>query len=129
MKTTIQLIFCLLLLAVYSFTANTEEKNPCMIMHEGKFKYKSGTGTAIVTIKGDEHMEYHNKGKYYIKSKIKWVSDCEYETTLIEATLPDFPFKPGESLFVTLTKVKGKKIYYTSNINGTKFNGMFTKVK
>ena len=129
MKATTRMIFPSFLLALFAFTGVTEEKNPCLKMHEGTFTYKTGEGKATVVIKGNEHMEYHQNKKYYIKSTIKWVSDCEYETTLLEATLPDFPYKPGESLFVTITKVKGKNFYYACMINGTKYEGVFTKVK
>jgi hypothetical protein len=35
--------------------------------------------------------------KYYIKSKIEWLSDCESTITnfIQESTLPKFPFKDG----------------------------------
>jgi len=49
-----------------------------------------------VNIKGKKHIEYHSNRKYYIKSKLRWVSDCEYNMIIKKVTIPDFPYGKGD---------------------------------
>lgn len=55
-------------------------------------------------IKGKNHIEYHDNGKYIIKSKLDWVSDCEYNMTMTKITIPDFPYAIGEVMNVKVNK-------------------------
>ena len=125
-RTTL-LVFSIFLFA--SFTSPQRLGLDCTAFHEGRFTYPSDKGMVKVTINGEKHMEYHQKGKYYIESTIKWVSSCEYTATLIKATLPDFPYNPGSALNVKIEKIEGKKAFYSCAINGDRFTGVLTKVK
>ncbi|MFN6944587.1 MAG: hypothetical protein ACK4ND_06545 [Cytophagaceae bacterium] len=121
-------IASMLCLALFSgFTPATEQTKDCSLMHKGIFTYGDEKNPIKVTIKGENHTEYH--GKYRIKSTIKWINECEYEATLVEATIPDFPFKPGEVMNVKITKVEDKDIFYTSVVNGESWSGKFKKIK
>ena len=101
----------------------------CLILHEGKFKYATEKGDVKVEIKGEDHTEWHNKGKYFIKSKIVWVNDCEYNMTMTEITIPNFPYGPGDVMNVRINKVTGKDIYYTSTVKGISWEGKLTKIE
>lgn len=128
MKHVFKLLTGLGLLAMMAFTEPTPPKN-CKLMHEGKFTYGQGKEMAIVEIKGEDHIEYHDNLKYYIRSKIKWVSECEYNMTMTEITIPGFPYAAGDVMNVQINKVDGMDIYYTSTVKGEKWTGKFTKVK
>jgi hypothetical protein len=101
----------------------------CAILHEGTFKYGDIGEEIIVKIKEKEHIELHNKGKYFIKSEIIWVSDCEYNMTMKEITIPDFPYGPGDVMNVKVDKITGKEIYYTSAVKGESWKGKLIKIK
>lgn len=117
------------LLSVTGFSFHPLRDLTCMDFHEGSFTYQSNEGKVAVEIKGNQHTERHHKGKYIIESTIEWVSACEYNTTLIKATLPGFPFKPGTTMNVKIHKIEGKKCQYKCSINGDSFGGEMVKVK
>lgn len=130
MKKNINIVFYVFILI---FSCAFVQKNlmhkDCSMLHEGTFVYQSDDGKVKVLFNGKKHVEYHNQGKYFIKSSIKWVNDCEYNTILKEVTLPDFPFKKGTIMNVKIDKVDGETVFYTSMINGIPFEGKLTKVK
>ena len=96
-------------------------------MREGTFYYGAGNEEVEVLIKGDDHTEYHQGGKYIIKSEMKWLNDCEYNMTMTEITIPKFPYKPGDVMNVKINKVKGNEIFYTATVKTVSWKGKFTK--
>lgn len=114
-----------LLLSLTSFTVND-----CGILHHGTFTYIDEDGEPIfVVIDGNKHTEYHKNRKYTIQSKIKWITDCEYEATLLKTTLPYFPFEKGTIMKVAIDKIDGDDIYLLCSVNGSKFYSKLTKNK
>jgi hypothetical protein len=81
-----------------------------------------------VEINGKSHIEYHDNGKYFIKSKLIWASDCEYNMTMTEITIPSFTYKAGDVMNVKINKVEGNNIYYTSTVQGKSWNGKLIKI-
>lgn len=118
----------LLFLTLLSFTKTLEQANDCSILHKGTFIYGNSKHLVKVIIKEENHIEYHNNGKYYIKSKLDWIDECEYNMTISEVTIPNFPYRKGAIMNVRVNKVVGNKIYYTSTVNGKSWNGVFTKI-
>ena len=106
MKKLITFISAIVLFITFGFT---NANKGCEIMHQGEFTYGSGNDLVQVEINGEDHIEYHEGKKYYIKSKIKWVNDCEYNMTMTEITIPNFPFKPGDVMNVVIDKIKKKQ--------------------
>ena len=101
----------------------------CAILKNSSFSYKMGGQKVLVEFKGNEYTEYHQEKKYYIKSKIEWISDCEYNLVIQEVNLPDFPFEKNNTLHVTITKVKGNRVYYSSSIGGRTWEGKMKKIE
>jgi len=106
----------------------TSEKD-CSILKNSNFTYKNGGKEVFVVFKKNKHIEYHDKKKYYIKSDIEWISDCEYYLTIEEATIPKFPFDPGTKLHIKVDKVSGKNVYYTCTLRGRSWEGKLKKTK
>jgi hypothetical protein len=101
----------------------------CSVLKNNSFTYKLSKDDVLVEFKENKHVEYHQDKKYYIKSNVEWVSDCEYYLVIQDVTLPDFPFKLGSKLHIVITKVKGRKIYYKSSMGGRTWEGKMTKSK
>lgn len=99
------------------------------LIKNNQFTYWHGSNKVLVVFKDGYQTEYHKKKKYIIRSKVKWISECEYELTIIEHTLPDFPFNPGTKSRVVITKIRGNRIYYTTTLAGRSWEGRFKKVK
>lgn len=99
----------------------------CEILKNASFTYKLAKKEVLVEFKENKHVEYHQDKKYYIKSNIEWVSDCEYYLVIEDATLPNFPFRKGSKLHIKITKVRGKRVYYKSSMAGRTWEGKMTK--
>lgn len=131
MKSKLKVLTGIIVLSLLTITNLTfaQSIENCNIVHEGNFTYGTGDNLKKVTIKGKKHIEYDNNGKYYIKSKLVWVSDCEFNMTMKKVTIPNFPFGKGDIMNVKIKKVDGNKIYYTSTVNGQSWDGIFIKIE
>ena len=49
--------------------------------------------------------------------------------TMLSNTIPDFPFKVGDVMTVTINKVENDIIYYTSEVKGKKWIGRLLHLK
>lgn len=129
MKKVLIVLFGLNLLTIMSFKSLNKAEGDCSILHQGTFQYGSIGNEVKVEIKGESHIEYHNGGKYIIKSKLIWVNDCEYNMTMTKVTIPDFPYGKGDVMNVKINKVIGNEIYYTSTVKGVSWEGKLVKLK
>jgi hypothetical protein len=128
MKRVILYILGILSISFMAFTSMNFDNNDCSILHKGTFIYGNPGNEIKVVIKGKEHIEYHNDGKYIIKSKLDWVNDCEYNMIMTKTTIPHFPYEAGDVMNVKIDSVKGNKVYYTSTVKGQSWKGKFTKI-
>ncbi|WP_439128954.1 hypothetical protein [Polaribacter sp.] len=125
-----KLFFIVAFVSLGSLMSFTEvEKKDCSILKNNSFKYKVGSKDVLIEFGDDEYIEYHENKKYYIKSEIEWISDCEYHLIIEEATLPNFPFKTGTKMHIKIDRVRGKKVYYTATLGGRSWEWKMTKVK
>jgi hypothetical protein len=123
MKKIYKLILFFGVLSLMSF-----DKPNCGSIKNSNFKYRNNKKDIFVSFKGDKYIEYHNKKEHYIKADIKWVSECAYTLSITESNLPDFPFKKGMKLNISINKVSGKKVYYTANLAGRSWENRMTKI-
>jgi hypothetical protein len=124
----------LLLIALFcsqlAFSQTTNSDTACFAMKAGHFKYMDiEDSTAYFELNGEDHIEYHNEKKYQIISKVKWVSDCQYKMKMISNTIPDFPFKAGDTMTVTVDRIEGDIIYYSAEVKGVKWQSRLLKLK
>ncbi|MEQ6122688.1 hypothetical protein AAON49_00640 [Pseudotenacibaculum sp. MALMAid0570] len=112
---------------LFIFSVGNPTDQDCAILKNNSFVYKLAKQDVLVQFGEDKHVEYHQNKKYYIKSNIEWVSDCEYYLIIQDVTLPDFPFKLGSRLHIKITKVKGNRVYYKSSMGGRTWEGKMTK--
>ena len=111
-----------------SLTGFASKGSNCKILHKGTFEYGNDKFKVRVEINGNNHTEYHDGGKYIIRSTIEWISDCEYNMTMTEITIPNFPYKVGDVMNVKVNRVKGKEIFYTSTVQGKSWEAKLTKI-
>jgi len=101
----------------------------CSKLKNNSFTYTLAGKKVLVKFTENEQIEYHQNGKYFIKSAVIWGANCEYFLTVKETTLPNYPFKMGTKLHVVITKIKGDKIYYKASFENRTWEGKFRKVK
>lgn len=63
-----KLIFSLLVFSFLGFTTPQD----CAVLKNNSFVYKLGGKDVLVEFGEEKHAEYHQKGKYYIKSNVEW---------------------------------------------------------
>ncbi|WP_161625344.1 hypothetical protein [Flavobacterium suncheonense] len=122
-----RLFSAFLLLIAFSFSSFGQSKKiDCKVLKDCRLRYMDiDDPNSYIVIKGDKITEYLNNGKYYIKSELKWINDCEYQAKIIEINVPEFPFGPGTSMNVQINKIENGLVYYTSIISGEKIDGVF----
>lgn len=121
MSALLKLLFGITIVAI-PYQMGAQVKFDCKTLRSVKLKYAdTDVSSAYVSINGNKHVEYHNSGKYVIKSDLEWISDCEYNAKLTEVTLPGFPFGPGEIMNVKIERFEGAKIFGTGSVRGEKF--------
>lgn len=125
----IRTLFFVLFLSILSSSFKIVEQSDCKIIHKGTFKYEGITSDIKVVINDKSHTEYHENGKYIIKSELNWINNCEYNATIKEITIPNFPYKVGTTMNVVINTIEGNKIYYTSTVQGKSWKGVLIKMK
>ena len=93
------------------------------------YTYKSHADDVLVIFNNENHTEYYNNKKHFIKSKISWVSIDECYMTIQESNLPNFPFNEGTKLHMKITKVKRGYIFYESTLGGKTWTGKMKEYK
>lgn len=121
-------IFFLTAFLGFGFLSSFTTLKDCSFLKNNKFTYKVGSKDVLVVFGEDKYTEYHEKKKYYIKSNIEWVSDCEYNLIIQKSTLPNFPFKSGTKMSIKIDRVKGKKVYYTAKLGGRSWEWKMTEI-
>ncbi|MCL7754433.1 hypothetical protein [Polaribacter sp. Z022] len=100
--------------------------NSMLAKNEYTYKYKGEK--VLVIFSENEHTEYFNNKKYFIKSKIEWKSINDCFMTIKESNLPNFPFKPGTKLHMKILKIKKGYVYYESTLGGRSWTGKMKKI-
>lgn len=122
-------LFVLCLTSAISL-AQSNEKIDCKILKNIKLKYTDNPDkTAYLTISGNKHVEYLEGGKYFIKSDLEWLNDCEYNAKMTEITLPNFPFKAGEIMNVKFENIEGNFMTGRAMVRGSSFPIKFEIIK
>jgi hypothetical protein len=119
----------LLLLVFFVPAIVFAQSKDCNIMHQGKFRYMAGQEEVIITIQDSSMTEYHEGGKYTIKTRIDWINDCEYTITILKVTVPEFTLGTGDQVNVKVNRVEGKEIYYTLTVKSVSWQGKFIKLE
>ncbi|AUC83809.1 hypothetical protein CW731_00235 [Polaribacter sp. ALD11] len=106
-----------------NFANNVSDNEIIPLLNEATYTYKYKGDNVLVIFSEDEHIEYFNDKKYFIKSSIEWTASDECYMTLQESNLPDFPFKRGIKLHMRIIKVKRGYIHYESTLGGRSWTG------
>jgi hypothetical protein len=127
----LKLLFCTLLFSsCIKGISQTVEKIDCKILKHTKLKYvENDDNTAYVSINDNKHIEYLENGKYFIKSDLVWINECEYNAKMTEITLPNFPFKPGEVMNVKFQKIENGIVEGIGTVHGETFPVKFKIIK
>ncbi len=94
-----------------------------------KIRRISAPNDGFVIIKDSIHTEYVEDEKYYIKSKLEWINDCEYNATVTEFTWPKFKFPIGEVLNVKLIKLQNDTLNLELKVRDFEVKTKYIRIK
>ena len=111
MKPSHLIILFLFSLNVYSqenvhWLVNKDSKADCSYIKSGKFVNEE-TGDEItkgysIEFRGENVIEKVEDGKYYLKSKITYTSECSYEVKVLETNIPGYESVIGQTFYTEI---------------------------
>jgi hypothetical protein len=95
------------------------QRDDCSILKHGTFIYLDDVSdpSAFFMMRDGKHLEYHQEKKYLIESTVNWLGRCKYEMEMTRTNFDDFPFREGDKIVISITKVRGDTIYYHAEVN------------
>lgn len=124
-----KLLFSILLTA-FGLTASAQAITSCQDALFGTFKDELDIDkTAYIVVDEAYFTEYSKDGKEFIKSTIKWQSDCEYELTIQETNIKNFQIPIGTQLRVEILKFDDHSISYEYLPKGVIDAGKLIRIK
>jgi hypothetical protein len=93
------------------------------VLKSNTYTYEYKGKEVIVIFNNDEHIEYDNNKKYFIKSQLTWKNKYECLLTIIESTFLDVPFSTETELVLKVIETKGDFVYYESTLAGRTWEG------
>lgn len=110
-------------------TINATETVDEPLIKNTKYTYKYKGGDVLVVFEGNEHYEFYNEKKHFIKSDLVWTSKKECFMTIKDYNLPNFPFKVGTKMRMKITKKKEGYVYYTTTLGGRTWKGKMKEIQ
>lgn len=117
-----------------SMLQNTDETPDCQLINEGKFVKVlptdiDATGYSIL-YKDGYLIEFINNGEFFIKSKLTFISECNYEGEIVEVSIPNYNIKPGTKFQTSIinTYAKESLIEIITQFNGEEFTYVYQKI-
>jgi hypothetical protein len=93
------------------------------LINNTTYTYKYKGGEVVVVFEGNEHYEFYNNRKHFIKSDLVWTSKKECFMIIKDYNLPNFPFKIGTKMKMKITKKKDGYVNYTTTLGGRTWKG------
>ena len=101
---------------IFSFNAKSQEnihwlinqdsKADCSFIKSGKFVNEETedkiTEGYTIEFRGDSVIEKIDYGKYYVKSKINYTSECSYEIKVLESNFPGYENVIGKTFYTEI---------------------------
>lgn len=116
--------------AIMSFDDKQPQGSPCTILKSGSFKIGDiQDTTSYIVFTSSSQTEYYNFKRYWIRSSIKWVSDCEYELTVLSVNYPGLLCRRGDKMSIRIINVDGNTINYEALIDGRRERGRYLKTE
>ena len=106
----------ILTLCLMSIPALSQTSTNCAIMKSGWFKMPDVSDTSNYTVVTTaSQTEYYNYKKYWVRSSVKWLSDCEYELNVLSVNYPGLNCKRGDKMTIRILNVEGNNVNYEAS--------------
>ena len=123
------LLFSNLLIAQEHIFVNPDKKPKCSIMKNGTFSSINYTFKQYhMVVKNGIQTEYLENGQY-VMSKMEFLNECEYKTTVLKVTIPNYFVKPGDHIITKILQTQHEYIKVKSVYLGKEFEFVFIKME
>ncbi len=106
----------LIVFIIFSFNAKAQEdihwlinqdsKTDCSFIKSGKFVNEESenkiTEGYTIEFRGETIIEKVDYGKYFVKSKINYTSECSYEMKVLESNIPEYEDVIGKTFYAEI---------------------------
>ena len=129
LKFTKVIVLVFTCLAVMSFDVKLEN-SACAVLKSGSFKILDVPDTtSFVVITTSSQTEYYNFKRYWVRSSIKWISDCECELTVLSVNYPGLICRRGDKMSIRVLNTEGNVVNYEALIDGRRERGRYQKME
>ncbi len=114
---------------------NADSIPNCELIKNGKFVNKEtdqvATDGYYIVFSEGYATEYVNHGEYYLKSKIEFLSDCKYKSTVQEVTIPNYSLGPGTIIYTEVinTSTADNPVQVRSTLNNSSSTFVLEKIE
>jgi len=117
--------------ALFSQAADSSD---CLLYHRGKFSYTDSAGNLVIVDRKKKYQYEKNQvTNVKTQSRIKWISACSYELTLVSTNSKSLRKNKYSTTTTIISKPLGEAGYeYTCNCKDpavAKFTGLMKKIK
>ncbi len=111
-------------------TAQSDASSACNMMKKGGwFKMGDISDTSnYMVISSSSQTEYYNYKRYWVRSSIRWISECEYELTVLSINYPGLLCKRGDKMTVKVLNADNNSISYEAMVDGKRERGRYLKM-
>ncbi|KFF16056.1 hypothetical protein [Flavobacterium hydatis] len=122
------LLFSNVLIAQENIFLDPDKEPNCEELKNGKFASISYSPKEYyMIVKDGIQTEYLENGQY-VKSKMEFLNDCEYKTTILEVTIPNYYAKVGDFLTTKILQTQCEYIKVRSTMLGKDYEFVFVKM-
>jgi len=102
----------------------------CEMMKDGTFINTDQPRTAYyMVVKDGVQTEYVQDGKYYVRSRMEWLTPCSYRSVVAEVTIPGYSVKPGESATTEILQTLcNEYVKFTANMGKSELTSVYHKM-
>lgn len=109
---------------------STNVTSPCSILRNGWFKMVDVPDTtSYVVVTSSSQTEYYNYKKYWVRSSIQWISDCEATLTVLALNYPGLLCRRGDKMKLRVLNVSGNTVSYEVTVDGKRGTGRYLKME
>jgi hypothetical protein len=129
-NTILIILGALICLTTMSFDSKQEQDKPCSVLKSGWFKMPDAADTtSYVVITSSTQTEYYNFKRYWIRSSVKWISDCECELTVLAVNYPGLLCKRGDKMSLRVLNTEGNIVNFEVLMDGERERGRYLKME
>lgn len=129
--TLLSILFCIDKVSAQThILLSPDKKTNCKLIKEGKFISQDySVKDYYLVVSKDTITEFVQDGKYYLKSKVEFISDCSYKSNIIMTTIPDYKITWDQFAITEIIQTQCNFIKIKTKMGATEVTTVLEKVE